>query len=757
MRWLHLSDLHIPAKNSADRKERYDVFISLCTYLTTNFKGKIDYVFVTGDIRHARDEEPLSAVEAAQELKRLANGIEVKTENVYFVPGNHDLDRTEGWQELRAAYQSSGAGTDKWSRWVKERFTFYHDFIREFYGVRGERIWGEMSEHMHTTVHLSDTIQLLLLNTAIFACDSETDKGNLCIGTKYLLPCLQELQSGKLTFVLAHHHPGFLCDKDYDFLFDERKLSGGNQYLAPLQSFYLCGHTHSSFVSKHGPFQHVITVGCSCIEPQENVENQFCIGIENAGRVDCKYYTYDKKNFEWQETPMTADSAHFSSKDLTLDQNTGYIRWKEDSRSRLVAGIFSVPNPRPKMKISRFPRKSEWKVNIWSNVTDEEKLYSYHYRKGSKICHSSCQLSNLKPYEEHVDSITFRTQSKRDVLFINNKPLSFTYTADSHDKTCEITGIINIAESTIFARHYYGENEDDENGFSNEQLLTPNQLARHFLNEISTDILEKEGETEDSICSFITEKIKEKSLESGVKLCPKVIEFKYKPINATFTPTSTIVGIGDSITFNPDVNSENTSYHWDFGERDATSDEVCPSYTYQKPGKKTVTLTITKGSEKKSETYTILVCGKAEYSYGIIVDGENPGQKVFKSIIKKNTLIQNGEIRGEYSINTGKQHTITINVAKIDSTDSKLALLCKNKILVNPKTSKDISGRYITLTGREYFSENGFIEESLSNEIKIVMTLTAHGTLSIQCYDTDSELIHEDYYGNTFNWNPLKC
>ena len=425
MRWLHLSDLHIPAKNSADRKERYEVFTSLCTYLTTNFKGKIDYVFVTGDIRHARDEEPLSAVEAAQELKRLANGIEVKTENVYFVPGNHDLDRTEGWQELRAAYQSSGEGTDKWSRWVKERFTFYHDFIREFYGVRGERIWGEMSEHMHTTVQLSDTIQLLLLNTAIFACDSATDKGNLCIGTKYLLPRLQELQSGKLTFVLAHHHPGFLCDKDYDFLFDERKLSGGNQYLAPLQSFYLCGHTHSSFVSKHGPFQHVITVGCSCIEPQENVENQFCIGIEDAGRVDCKYYTYDKKNFEWQETPMTADSAHPSSEDLYLDSDTGYINWIEDSRSSLVAGIFSVSKPISKIRYRRFSRLSEWKVHNRDSVTAEE-LYSYHYRKDNNICHSSCQFSNLQSNEESVKSIIFRKKSKKDVLFINNNKLSIT-------------------------------------------------------------------------------------------------------------------------------------------------------------------------------------------------------------------------------------------------------------------------------------------------------------------------------------------
>lgn len=116
-RILHLSDIHI----GRTYKEPKSIACKIASDIDYNGLSRINCIIVTGDIFDGQADLNNSLISSAVEFFEILitevnsnqeNG-QISKEDVIFIPGNHDLIRTE----------------DSHKRWNK-----YHDFLEQFYG-----------------------------------------------------------------------------------------------------------------------------------------------------------------------------------------------------------------------------------------------------------------------------------------------------------------------------------------------------------------------------------------------------------------------------------------------------------------------------------------------------------------------------------------------------------------------------------------------------------------------------------------------
>ena len=90
---IHLSDIHFRKRDSGSA---YDLDMDLRNELLRDAirmkdeLGVITGIVITGDIAHAGKKEEFNT--AAAWLNELADNIDCESENIWIVPGNHDID-----------------------------------------------------------------------------------------------------------------------------------------------------------------------------------------------------------------------------------------------------------------------------------------------------------------------------------------------------------------------------------------------------------------------------------------------------------------------------------------------------------------------------------------------------------------------------------------------------------------------------------------------------------------------------------------
>ncbi|MFV9691653.1 MAG: metallophosphoesterase family protein [Desulfobacteria bacterium] len=101
--WLHISDIHsCPKKNGWDAGDIHNKLETDIEKLKKDHGLSPHLIFVTGDIMFGVSdcgtlEEQYK--KAAEFLKKLMDTCEVKLENIFLVPGNHDVYSTPHCQD----------------------------------------------------------------------------------------------------------------------------------------------------------------------------------------------------------------------------------------------------------------------------------------------------------------------------------------------------------------------------------------------------------------------------------------------------------------------------------------------------------------------------------------------------------------------------------------------------------------------------------------------------------------------------------
>ena len=295
MRWMHLSDIHLNNVNNTALSKR--VKDTLLEFLQ---KSKIfaDYLFITGDFRYAKTLGSENSVEVARKIaiyiRSIAEAIGVHERNIHLVPGNHDLSRGKGDDEMieKEIFPHYDEMNDKFTEEQKNylinRFNFFYTVNYFVHDINYDCRW---IDEIHYTVS-EENFDILHLNTALI-CNESRNNEDLLIGGGILQAAMENIADNekKTLFILGHHKLEAIHIRDREYILrsvDKRPV------------FYLYGHEH---LSESSIKNNIWEIGAGAILHEKEIETNFCIGeVLNNGLLSTlnffKYRIEYKDNIE---------------------------------------------------------------------------------------------------------------------------------------------------------------------------------------------------------------------------------------------------------------------------------------------------------------------------------------------------------------------------------------------------------------------------------------------------------------------------
>ncbi len=247
--WIHLADIHVGRTGADDGWDARRAWQALRHDLTVQSryeKRQPDAVFVTGDI--TAGGKPSQYEQALGWLLELGGDVGLGAEQIFTVPGNHDVDR--GLDEspdraglLRALRRGASLDEALQNPWRREelvaRMGAYLDFSTRLGPSSREAtplVPGESLCWQHSLRVGALGLRVIGLNTALL-CADDADRGQLALGQ---LQCQEVLAGGppaadELVIALGHHPIAG------GWLRDER---AGEAWLRSHAHVYLFGHIH---------------------------------------------------------------------------------------------------------------------------------------------------------------------------------------------------------------------------------------------------------------------------------------------------------------------------------------------------------------------------------------------------------------------------------------------------------------------------------------------------------------------------------
>jgi predicted phosphodiesterase len=207
-KWLHISDLHFKSGENYDQDVVTRAFINSLPNLLSRY-GPIDAIFVTGDVAYSGKEDEYDIADVF--FQRIIETTGVSRENIFIVPGNHDVQRSEVLS-LSTSLSSQNDADRYFSKQSPllhftnkfRNFVEWHD--RFFFGIC--KINTYSSCMLERIIHKGQkTFGVALFNSALF-CNDDNDHGNLWIGRRTFDDIQIDKAAGKfeLSFA-AFHHP----------------------------------------------------------------------------------------------------------------------------------------------------------------------------------------------------------------------------------------------------------------------------------------------------------------------------------------------------------------------------------------------------------------------------------------------------------------------------------------------------------------------------------------------------------------------
>ena len=253
--YIHFSDLHIGDKMANPFLSHIKAELLKDIEYILGELGKIDVIFMTGDLVQCGSADEYIAFEgflnSVMEIFQ-RNG---STPFVFFVPGNHDLERMtdtsnpthqvlknwSGHQEIKKnMFWTSPAYTE----YCKARFHNYSEFIRRYSNIPTDQTkFGLLPGDYFSSIEINEIrIGVLGLNSSFLQVEGGDFTGKLGIylkqieyifGDKYV----DALNQNEVNFLLTHHNSDW-------FEPDSKEEYKGEIYLKDNILEHFCGHNH---------------------------------------------------------------------------------------------------------------------------------------------------------------------------------------------------------------------------------------------------------------------------------------------------------------------------------------------------------------------------------------------------------------------------------------------------------------------------------------------------------------------------------
>lgn len=207
IKWLHLSDFHV----GKDDFGNIQLFDSILKYIDSKQQSGdyFDFIFFTGDLAYSGKEKEYELF--ASEFILPLSEISSKTVNLFFVPGNHDVDRMKAraikkhgvLTEIPEFLDPTSLGKSERSA-LFPRFDQYNssDF-NAFTHAEDNWLFSDKGYYIWTKNIKSIEFGVVGLNTAWFA--EGDDKNKLTPGLATVKEAIRAIDSCDFKIVLGHH------------------------------------------------------------------------------------------------------------------------------------------------------------------------------------------------------------------------------------------------------------------------------------------------------------------------------------------------------------------------------------------------------------------------------------------------------------------------------------------------------------------------------------------------------------------------
>ena len=436
--FLHISDLHYK-EETYDTKILFDEFLNDIDAWRKKYNNDqaIDFIFITGDIAYTGIK---SEYEIAQEkIKYILETTGCSKNNVFVVPGNHDLDRNKISMDentLREKVKVEKNGLEQLFKnytnykLLLNKFQDYNDFINNIGNpnIIYNPVNGNLDPWYSKRITLNGlSIRIIGLNTALLVDKNENNIDMSIYTMVYQLKKLMTDYDPDEHIIVLTHHPN-------DMLFGDENLEV-ESLMGKHHMLHLYGHTHSNqTISKSfSQESNYLSLAAGCLYSKHELINSYMIGAIDFTKNKLQLWPrrWYHSSLKWRENPEWGDLDTIKS--LTLDLPGRNVENVEKiTRTVTKSSRYEIKNGTDK-------EKSPFSVIITANpetilVGGDTTLLT------AQLCFNGlpCNMSSVK----------FNFSSDNDV--IANLPKVKTYITDVNGRVTipltsnELPGCINV-------------------------------------------------------------------------------------------------------------------------------------------------------------------------------------------------------------------------------------------------------------------------------------------------------------------------
>ena len=316
-RWLHISDLHFNSDDMSTSmlREELPKFLK-----KKNFS--FDYIFCTGDIRTAPEAFP---VEAAEYLKDLCRLTKTPFDNLFIVPGNHDVNRVVPGRDdaiKRVCFKRKGYYDPKYGLIKDSDIELMQSGLNDFKAFLGQ-IYTQDRVKKYSNPHFiieTEDFNVLHVDTTL-SYTAGQEANDLIIGTNLLRNALSSVNSSK-PIILITHFP-------FTSLLQEEKKYVGELLYAKGVRLWLAGHEHDHILQ---PMGYLSSIQAGELRMEERTSASILVGEYEDLTGTIEAYTWFPEG--WAKYPIInhdsvrEDQFRFS---LKLPEDNGQSREKVKS------------------------------------------------------------------------------------------------------------------------------------------------------------------------------------------------------------------------------------------------------------------------------------------------------------------------------------------------------------------------------------------------------------------------------------------
>mgnify|MGYP000867896906 CR=1 FL=1 len=257
--WLHISDTHFcNKKNGCYSQEIVDRFFDDLIEMNSKYGLYPDLIFFTGDLAfgHIGDSDGLSLEDQYKESKKFFDKVcdifpKVPVENIFIVPGNHDVNRTQIAESENYYFESlredkNGAKiVDDLLRNNKLDFQRCMVRLNEFKHFLNSSSYQHLLQDPDRLIYSKTCdingfkVGIAGLNSA-WSSHGENEKGKLLFGISQIFEAHNKLKDSMLSIAISHHPPNWFTE------FEDTSMG---REIENKFNFYLHGHEHQEWVS----------------------------------------------------------------------------------------------------------------------------------------------------------------------------------------------------------------------------------------------------------------------------------------------------------------------------------------------------------------------------------------------------------------------------------------------------------------------------------------------------------------------------